>query len=139
MPTAVCMVLESSTASELMSPGPISVHRDATLTETVALMAARGFSAAPVIDDAGRPVGVLSRSDILVHQGESAPASAEEAPTHVADVMTPAVFSVTPQTPADKVVEQLVQLNVHQLYVVDEDQVLVGVVTALDVLRRLHA
>ncbi len=53
--------------------------------------------------------------------------------------MTPAVFSVTPQTPADKVVEQLVQLNVHQLYVVDEDQVLVGVVTALDVLRRLHA
>ncbi len=73
MPTAVCMVLESSTASELMSPGPISVHRDATLTETVALMAARGFSAAPVIDDAGRPVGVLSRSDILVHQGESAP------------------------------------------------------------------
>ena len=53
--------------------------------------------------------------------------------------MTPAVFSVTPQTTADKVVEQLVQLDVHQLYVVDDNQILVGVVTAHDVLRRLHA
>ena len=138
-PTAVRMVLEAATAAELMSPGPISVHRDATLTETVALMAAKGFSAAPVIDDAGRPVGVLSRSDVLVHHGESAPATAEQAPTHVADVMTPAVFSVTPQTPAAKVIEQMVQLNVHQLYVVDDNQILVGVVTAHDVLRRLHA
>ena len=30
----------------------------------------RGFSAAPVIDAAGRPVGVLSRTDLLVHERE---------------------------------------------------------------------
>ena len=53
--------------------------------------------------------------------------------------MTPAVFSVTTRTSAAKVVEQLVQLNVHQLYVVDDHQTLVGVVTAHDVLRKLHA
>ena len=52
--------------------------------------------------------------------------------------MTPAVFSIPTDTPAHKVVEHLVQLNVHQLYVVDANDVLVGVVTAHDVLRRLH-
>jgi CBS domain-containing protein len=98
-------------------------------------MAARGFTAAPVIDQAGRPVGVISRTDILIHRGEKAPGAAESA---VRDLMTPAVFSVTPQTPADQVVEQLVAMHVHQLFVVDEDQLLIGVVTAHDVLRRLR-
>ena len=53
--------------------------------------------------------------------------------------MTPAVFSVTTTTPAAKVVEELVGLNVHQVYVMDENHTVVGVVTALDVLKRLRA
>ena len=134
--TATHLVLEAATAADLMSPAPNSVHKDATLEEAVALMTARGFHALPVIDEAGRPVGVLSRSDILIHQGETA--AAEREPTKVGDVMTPAVFSVTPETPAHKVIEQLVELNVHHLYVVDENEILVGVVSTHDVLRRLH-
>jgi tRNA nucleotidyltransferase (CCA-adding enzyme) len=132
------LVLEAATAADLMSHSPISVNKDDTLTDVTALMTARGFHAAPVIDETGRPVGVISRSDILIHHEET-PASADATPAKVGDVMTPAVFSVTPETPAHKVVEELVQLNVHQLYVVDEHQILVGVVTAHDVLRRLHA
>ena len=51
--------------------------------------------------------------------------------------MTPAVFSVTPQTPASKVVAEMLALHVHRLFVVDNTGVLVGVITALDVLRHL--
>ncbi len=134
--TAEHLILEAATAADLMSPSPKSVNKDATLADVAAVMTAKGFHAAPVIDEAGRPVGVLSLSDILIHQGETA--AAEKTPAKVGDVMTPAVFSVTPETPAHKVVEQLVQFNVHQLYVVDANDTLVGVVTAHDVLRRLH-
>ncbi len=49
--------------------------------------------------------------------------------------MTPAVFSVTPATPLVSVAEEMVQLNVHRLFVVDRDGVLVGVISALDLLR----
>jgi len=35
-------------------------------------------------------------------------------------------------------VEQLLTLNVHQLYVVDEHPYLIGVISAHDVLRHLH-
>ena len=64
------MVLQAATAADLMPPSPKSVDRNATLSEVEALMAAKGFNAAPVIDEAGRPVGVLSYTDVLVHQGE---------------------------------------------------------------------
>jgi CBS domain-containing protein len=52
--------------------------------------------------------------------------------------MTPAVFSVRLTTPAAKVVEQMRELDVHRLYVVDEDGTLVGVVSAVDILRHLR-
>ncbi|HEY7156043.1 MAG TPA: CBS domain-containing protein, partial [Gemmataceae bacterium] len=88
----------------------------------------------------GRPIGVVSRADILVHERERLRAALPPAidRTTVRDIMTPAVFSVTPQMSVELVVKELVTLNVHQLYVVDEDQFLIGVISAHDVLRRLR-
>ena len=133
------LTLWAETAADLMTTNPMSIRADATVREAIAVMTQRGFSAAPVIDEAGRPVGVLSRSDILVHEREvlkSPPAAGDI--TCVRDIMTPAVFSVPPHLPAEKVVEQLLTLDVHQLYVVDDSQAVVGVITAHDVLRRLR-
>jgi CBS-domain-containing membrane protein len=53
----------------------------------------------------------------------------------VGSIMTPAVFTVRPDTPARKILEELVALRVHRLFVLDDDGVLVGVVSALDVMR----
>ncbi|HVL13261.1 MAG TPA: CBS domain-containing protein, partial [Gemmata sp.] len=57
--------------------------------------------------------------------------------TPVTEFMTPAVFSVRPDTPARSVVEQLLALNVHHLFVADEAGVIVGVISPVDVLRKL--
>ena len=116
-----------------------------------------------MIDAAGRPVGVLSRSDIVVHDREHVEYLARgpeyyhhaelKTPageklrgfqvekvdkTRVRDLMTPAVFSVAPDTPAAKVVSEMLALRVHRLFVVDKGGVLVGVISALDVLKRLQ-
>jgi len=158
------LVLDAKTAADLMRPNPVSIRDNATLREAVALLTDKGYSAAPVIDAAGRPVGVLSRSDIVVHDRETvehlAPVpeyydqhelhtrSGEKLtkgfqvervdPTRVSDLMTPAVFSVAPETPAAKVVEQMLALRVHRLFVVDHAETLVGIISALDVLRHLR-
>ena len=58
--------------------------------------------------------------------------------TRVRDVMTPIVFSVAPTTPARKVVDQLLKQGVHRLYVVDDGGVLVGIVSTIDIVRRLN-
>ncbi len=155
------MILEAAKAKHLMESHPVSIEETATVREAVAFLVDKGFSAAPVIDSAGRPVGVLSRADILVHDREqvhhvAAPEyyrgadlvtpkemaegfQVEEVDrTLVREIMTPVVYSVLPNAPVTEVVNQLVGLNVHRLFVVDENGVLVGVISMMDVLRRLR-
>src|SRR5262249_21708562 len=61
---ATQLTLTAETAADLMTPNPVSIRDVATVREAVALLTDKGFSAAPVIDQAGRPIGVLSRADI---------------------------------------------------------------------------
>jgi CBS domain-containing protein len=117
-----------------MTPNPVSIGQNSAVTEAAAFLTGRGISAAPVIDEAGRPVGVVSRSDILVRY--QVPLRSRQ-PVHT--VMTPAVYSVRADTSAGEVVETMVGLGVRRLFVVDGGGVLVGVISAFDVLRNLSA
>ena len=155
--------LEGKTAADLMTGNPVSVRDTATVRELVALLTDKGISAAPVINEAGHPIGVVSRADVLVYDREKveyvrplpeyydrsdlATATGEKLgpgfqveraeDALVSDIMTPVVFSVAPTTPALEVVRDMVALKVHRLFVVDPDGVLIGVISALDVLRHL--
>ena len=161
---APCLTLRAEMAADLMTPNPVSLRDDASLHEAIALLTDKGYSAAPVINRAGLPVGVLSRSDILIHNRETLthaggvssyyeegasrlPAGEPPRGGHVSeltdqtlvrDLMTPVVFSVAPHTPAPEVVRDMLALKVQRLFVVDKDGVLVGVISAHDILRRLE-
>lgn len=164
-PTAP-MILGARNAADLMTPNPVSIRHNSTITDAAAFLAGRGISAAPVIDEAGRPLGVVSRTDILNHQSkanlpeplqqdqwlqQSRPrgnlARPEEANRvtslgagflPVFRIMTPAVFCVAPETPSAKVVEKMLIFGVRRLFVVDGDGILIGVISPTDVLRRLR-
>jgi CBS domain-containing protein len=143
-----------NTAADLMVPNPVSIRDTATILEAVSLFTQRGLSAAPVSDNAGRPVGVLSQTDLLIHEREQFRAPAKAAPSagppgqaspesgpdraRVRDIMTPAVFAVPSNYSASQVMDEILRLKVHQLFVVDDSGVLVGVIGVLDVLRRLQ-
>jgi CBS domain-containing protein len=158
------LVLQADSAGELMSPNPVSIHATATVSEAVALLVDRGIHAAPVIDEAGRPIGVISTGDILRHDraytrhlervpqfysvselrlpsGERMPGKGFQVEaadnTTVRDIMTPAVFSVPKTTTPALVVKQMTELHVHRLFVVDGSGVLIGVISTLDVMRKL--
>ena len=140
VPRASRLTLDAARAADLMTPNPMSIGAEATVPQAVAWLTEKGFSAAPVIDESGRPIGVVSRADILVHERERLRAALTPTidRTTVRDIMTPAVFSVTPRMPVELVVKQLLTLNVHQLYVVDEDHFLIGFISSHNVLRRLR-
>jgi CBS-domain-containing membrane protein len=157
MPHAVLaprLVLCANTAQELMTPNPVSIRSDATVAELVVLLTDKGIAAAPVIDEAGQPVGVVSRADVVAHDRESAsvpeyysePTAATTGTSaakggdsaRVRDIMTPVLFSVRPDTPAPRVVEEMLAMKVHRLFVIDESGVLVGVISTLDILRHLQ-
>jgi CBS domain-containing protein len=156
------MVLHAQTASDLMMPNPHSIGDRSSVEEAVVFLTDKGFSAAPVIDDAGRPVGVVSQSDILRHERHlaSLPAGDEEDnprpltvggerlgsgfhvelsdQTAVRAIMTAGVLSVGPKTPAAEVIAEMLDHKIHRLFVVDDDGILVGVISVIDVLRHLR-
>ncbi len=162
--TAGPLTLSAPTAADLMTPNPVSISHDATVKQAAAILAERGFSAAPVIDEAGRPVGVVSRSDVMIHYrnkpefvpalpispegydqgtlpGELRPGGSQAenaAQTRVRDIMTPAVFAVSSEAPSRRVVGDMVGLKVHRVFVVDSGGVLAGVISAFDVVRHLR-
>jgi CBS domain-containing protein len=157
------LALNAATAEDLMTSEPVTIPADATLKEAILLLADRRISAAPVVDRKGRAIGVISQTDILEHDREAvtfarpapeyysrrelAHAAGEDVPggfqveqvdrTRVREVMTPAVFSVPRSASAAEVIRQLVTLDVHRLFVVDEGGVLAGVITTMDIVRDL--
>jgi CBS domain-containing protein len=156
------LVLEAATAADLMTANPASIAADATVREAAAFLSRKGFSAAPVIDEAGRPVGVLSQSDLVIHDREKSDrltrptyytrADLGQDPakdlsigvvvdvdrTPVRDIMTPVIFSVAPRTAAYKVIEDMLAHKIHRLFVVDDSGILVGTISSVDVLRHLR-
>ncbi len=157
---APLIALHARAAGELMTANPLSIRETATVRDAAYFLSSKAISAAPVIDEAGRPVGVVSRSDLLSHrahrglhlmdgpnEGPPSPAAAAHdgaAPVgrsdhaKVREVMTPAVFCVRPETVAGKVVEKMLALRVRRLFVVDGGGILVGVISAFDVLKSLR-
>ena len=160
------MTLHAATAAEVMTRNPVSIAADATVHEAVVFLTERKISAAPVISDSGRPVGVVTEADILRHTREQAehtdPLPAADVKrelrlgtgerlgtdefeidipdvTRVQDIMNPVVYSVPETIPIDEVVRQLVARRIHRVFVVDESGSLVGVITTLDLLSRLKA
>src|SRR6516225_1284115 len=111
------LVLAGRCAADLMAPNPVSIEETVTVPEALALLLDRGLHAAPVIDEAGHPVGVLTNTDILVHLRESAAAGfiAVER-CLVRDIMTPAVFSVLPDASPAQIVKEMLDLKVHTLF-----------------------
>jgi len=52
--------------------------------------------------------------------------------------MTPVVCFVRPATTLETVIDDLLSCMIHRLFVVDDHGVLVGVISAIDVLRSLQ-
>lgn len=113
------------------------------------------ISGAPIVDDEGRVLGVVSQSD-LVRLDAARPSNAaagaffsdvddyrdlaalpaDESVVPVTSVMSREVLSVAPDAPLQQAARLMRKHHVHRLLVV-EDGVLRGVVTALDLLIAL--
>ncbi len=149
------LTLQASTAADLMSDNLISLEKGASVQDAIALMVDRGYTAAPVIDQSGKPLGVITVTDILIHNRElvrylktgdvkspGRPATAEAKievvdRATVGEIMTPAIFTVMEDAPAKVVVETLTSLGVHHLFVSDRQGILIGVISLGDILRKL--
>lgn len=150
---------ERTPVHSVMTARVTAVRPDVSLESLTELLLDLGIGGAPVVDDAGRPVGVVSKTDLLrerFERGDTAEADlrrrpgapgrvevgpgfhAEDLPrATVSDVMTRAAFTISEKAPISQAAALMAFEGVHRVPVVSEDGRVSGIVTTLDLLRWL--
>lgn len=150
-------IAKDYTAADIMTKPVICVTKDADLRDLGKLFLAKGITGAPVIDREGNICGVISQTDLLYYQltrddelvmpsdfyqsarVEGRPISKgfqiEDVNTAtVEEVMTPVVHAVLASTPVAAIAKLMTQRHIHRV-IVRRDMKVVGIISALDVLR----
>jgi CBS domain-containing protein len=127
------------TAGDLMNPEILTVDADMTVRELASYLVENEISGAPVRDEEGRIVGVVSLFDIaaVTSDGEDGGSGAlDRDGLFVADIMTPVVHSVTEDATVSEVAAAMLKGHLHRLLVTRENQA-VGIISTSDLLGLL--
>jgi CBS domain-containing protein len=129
---------------ELMTRRPAVVTPETAVKEALVVLDRHQVTSLPVVDGAGRVVGVVSEADLIrdsVAQDRRAsilPVSgAHDRPATVADVMSRHAVTVHPRTDLADAVELMTSTSVKSLPVVDERGRILGIVSRSDVVHAL--
>lgn len=107
---------------------PITLPPDATLADAEAIMGHYRISGVPIVDEAGRLVGILTNRDIRFARHENQP---------VRDFMTSENLVTAPLgTTLEEAQEILHTYRIEKLPLVDENGFLKGLITYKDILKR---
>jgi CBS-domain-containing membrane protein len=130
-------------ARDIMSRPVYSVRTTDTVERAAALLTEKKITAAPVIDEAGELVGVVSEGDLLWHRVPEDPTARmwrgvsddpDERPRVVADVMSGSPVTTWPDADVADVAQMMLHHDVRSIPVVDHGD-LVGIVSRRDILR----
>jgi len=141
-------------ARELMKAEPLTITADMRFLDIQRLLVVAQVGGAPVIDEQGAVVGIVSTSDLLraldqaldedvdevrPTAGDAAEVELPEglAAATARDLATPEVIWVDPDDPASAVAARMRAEGVHRV-VVGRDGKLAGILTAFDLLRAVR-
>ena len=148
---ALARLSREVTAGEIMTREVVVVRPDTPLAEVAAAMGNRGVSGVPVVDSAGRVVGVISEKDFLTHMGVGEPknfmslvASCLRSKGCVAlpikkqtagDIMSAPAVTVGPDTTVKEIAALFTGQGINRVPVTDADGRLLGMVSRGDLVR----
>lgn len=156
---AVCPPKENATVADLMSKKTVSVHTDLLIERLILLLIDEDLSAVTVVDGDKRPLGVVSKTDLVFDDYEWAELrdealslrrvgtsvrDEEETDLYVTellqsrtvrDIMSGDPITVSAHAPVTEAARVMSEHQVHECPVVDGDGRLVGMITSLDIVR----
>lgn len=146
--------LKTLTVADAMSHNLITISNNSTLSEAADVLCEYRITGAPVVDECGRCVGVISGSDFIHSKAEELevtkvhhvlqrgslmePFSIEEVRHDlVRSHMTPGVRTVGADVPLVQAARSMVKDHVHRLIVLDQEGRPFGILTSLDLVSTL--
>ncbi|MEU6370461.1 CBS domain-containing protein [Streptomyces sp. NPDC046931] len=122
---------------DLMTPTAVSVRPGTTFKEIARLLDEYDITAVPVVDDDGRPVGVVSEADLLRKQ------TTGDVGSTAGELMTSPAVVAEPEWNAVRAARTMERRKVKRLPVVGGEGRLIGVISRSDLvhlfLRQDHA
>jgi CBS domain-containing protein len=129
-------VPETKTAKQAMGRGLVTLHPEMDVLEALRILVEEGISGAPVIDQVGNLVGILTERDCMSIALGAGYHSEDGGP--VAAFMNADVVTVEAHTPITEIAERFALSHFRRLPVMEQGRV-VGVISRRDVLKCLEA
>ena len=107
---------------DVMTTDVITFHQDTAVQEIAALLSTKHFTGAPVVDEGGHVVGIVSEVDIFTKKGRTAK-----------DIMSKHVISISEETGIDAAARLLANERIRRLPVLSQGR-MVGLISRSDVL-----
>ena len=146
------------TATDLMQENVITASPSMTLQELALLLEEEGIHGLPVVDSAGDPIGVVSRTDLVssitsetdlltpkrhyysvmdedidLDEGYSPPDVSVDVDLTVGDIMSTHIVKAGADATAGELADLMSKQRVHRVLITEGDR-LVGIVSSTDVL-----
>ncbi len=136
---------------DVMTPSPKKVMASTPIKEIIQLLSYSHFYSVPVVDQKGRPIGIITETDLitranlplrvgLLSGAEWAhidPALESIAYKNAGDIMTQPVISIGADELVTNAVDRMLEKGLKRLPVVNETGELVGVLARFDVFRTI--
>jgi CBS domain-containing protein len=124
---------------DLMTDEIIACPRSATLASVASIMTRRSIHAVFVLDDLGRPSGVLSDFDLLAGEwlADDAESLATMKSVTAGELMSAPVQRISAGEPAASAASMMRELHVSRLLVTDDNGSAIGVISVSDLVAPL--
>jgi CBS domain-containing protein len=148
----------SKTVADIMTPDPVTVKPQAPLKEAIKLLVEKRISGLPVVDDAGKVIGVISESDLMWQETGPEPPpffmfldsviylenpGRYEKELHkslgqtVGEVMSDRAVTVTADLSLSKAARLMHEKKIRRLPVINAQGQPVGIITQGDIIRSM--
>lgn len=124
-----------------MTPKPVTITPDTSLKDALELIRSHPFRHLPVVDEQNRPVSIVTEKS-LVYASPSPDLSLSVfeinyllSHTTVSQFMPPKVITIGPDVPIEEAARVMIDHRIGCLPVVDENGVLVGIISDTDIFR----
>jgi CBS domain-containing protein len=150
----------TKTVADVMTLNPVTVNPQTSLKEAIKLLAEKKISGLPVVDEAGKLIGIISETDLMWQEtGVDTPPyiilldsviylqnpARYEKEIHkvlgqtVSEVMSDKPITIESNRLVKDAAHIMHEKQVRRLPVLDEQQQLVGIITRGDIIRMMAA
>jgi CBS domain-containing protein len=111
--------------TSIMRTKLLTAPPEASVTQVLALLRDKHIGCVPIIDAEGRPLGIITKLDILETLGEERKTARE--------IMMPFARSLEASATVGEAATLMSNERVHHVLVVDDSRALIGLVSSLDI------